>query len=84
MIKFYLQGVLIFMIIIYSSIYIMQDKIKDNGWVDVEKKSDNKWFGLFVVSAIPVVRVLIIVCIFMMAAKTKEEFDKFVEDNKHE
>ena len=82
MIKFYLQSVLIFMIIIYSMLQICKEKIKANGWKSEEQQHNNKWSGLFVLSAVPVLRVLVIVVVLMMAVYTKEQFDAKLEELK--
>ena len=82
MIKFYLQSVLIFMIIIYSMLQICKEKIKANGWKSEDQQQNGKWSGLFVLSAVPILRAFIIVVILMMSVYTKEQFDAKLEELK--
>lgn len=88
MIKMYLASVIIYMTIIYCACYIFGHSINKNGWSSTEKPSENKFTALFCLSAVPIVRIFVVVIIFYMATHTKEEFEKWrsevKNDNSHE
>ena len=76
MLRIYLTSVLIYMIIIYALVYIGQYKIKENGWIDAEKKKGNPWVTLFCLAAVPLFRVVCIIALIMMIGMTKEKFEE--------
>lgn len=68
MLKFYLTTVVIYAIIISSMAKMFRNAVKENGWLDEEKKStESKFTMLFCLSAVPILRILVIICIYMMA-----------------
>lgn len=88
MISTYLSSVIIYMIIIDCACCIFGNSAKKNGWESTEKSNENKWDVLFILSAVPIVRIAVVVIIFYMATHTKEEFDKWYAEikdkNSHE
>lgn len=73
MLKFYFSTVVIYAIIILSAVRMTKDKIIENGWLDGVKANGDKWTTLFCFSAVPVIRIILIVSIFMMASKRKDD-----------
>lgn len=78
----YLTSVIIYMIIIYSMTFIFGDTMKAKGWAASEKPNANKLVILFCLSAVPILRIFVLVSILYMATHTKEEFDKWQEEAK--
>lgn len=75
MLKFYFATVLIWAVIIRCCIQITKEGIRKNGWLD-KVKPGSGYSGLsatFCIAAIPFFRVLIVICIFVMAAVRKGE-----------
>ena len=78
MLKLYLTSILVWWIVIASSIFLTNEKIQENGWYKGAKK---KLFfvrlaGQFSMSAIPVFRVFVVLSIFIMFSVSKDDFDK--------
>lgn len=85
MLKIYFSSVVIWMIINYSAAKIFEAKIRENGWLEGQKPLKmNRLVALFILSAIPVLRLLIPVCCLLMGSITKEEFEKWREDIKND
>lgn len=84
MLRVYLTSVLIYMIIIFSIVYVGQYKIKENGWLDDKKKKGNAFISLFCLSAIPILRMAVVAAMFVMIAMTKEECERFKDDMNNE
>lgn len=86
MLKFYLSSVIIYMIIMHAMLSMFKPAMKEKGWLSNETVKTNRIAGLFILSAIPIVRLVIVVFIFYTATHTKEEFDKWqaevIEQNK--
>lgn len=84
MLKFYLTSVLIFAIIMFCSILLVSKNLKENGWIDETKKGSVflAILYLFAMSAIPIIRVIIIAGLFMMTTCTKEEYTKIHNNRK--
>lgn len=77
MLETYLSSVIIWMIIIFCICCIFGNGIKKNGWLDNEsKKSGNRLFVLFTLSAVPILRLCVAGALVYMATTTREEFDK--------
>lgn len=77
MLKFYLSTVIIFMIILSCEKAIFIDAIRKNGWLDdVEKAKMGKWQSLFVLSAVPVLRLFFVIFTLIMASNKKDDFMK--------
>lgn len=84
MLKIYISSVIIWMIIIYCAAKIFGPQIKNNGWTTTAKPTMGKWTTLFVVSAIPLLRLLVLSVFVYMALYTKEQYEtikKEREDN---
>ena len=85
MLKFYLTSVLIYMIIIYCESKMFKDDICKNGWLNnMEKKKNNKIGTLFCMSAIPIIRVIIVIMFCVMFIYPKEKVNAWIEENKKE
>ena len=83
MLKLYLTSIIIWMIINYSVIKMFANNITENGWYDgVKSTKMNKVTALFVISAVPLLRVFTLFCIFYIASFTKEEFDEWQKKQK--
>lgn len=82
MLETYLSSVIIWMIIIFCDCCIFTNKIIKNGWVDNENKNRKNWlFTLFILSAVPILRVWFACMVIYMANVTKKEFtDKYGEE----
>lgn len=74
MLKFYLATVVIWMIIIYAMTSIFISSIKENGWnKDKPSKKRIRLSGLFLLAAVPVIRLSVCICILVMALYTPEQ-----------
>lgn len=76
MLKIYLSSIVIWMIIIYCAVKICGPKIAENGWLESSKHTMGKWTALFVLSAIPLLRLIVLSVLFYMAIYTKEQYEK--------
>ena len=77
MIQTYLISIIIWGIMILGSIYLFEDKIKENGWLEMPKSKKNPWLTLFFMSAMPLLRVIFFVTILIMCSMTTEQFDEW-------
>ena len=84
MIKLYLISIAIWMIMMYGTAWLFEEKIKENGWMNLPKSKKNPWMVLFVASATPVVRVLFFISELIMVGMTKEKFDEWIKESKNE
>lgn len=84
MIGNYLASVIVYMIIIYCACCLFGYSMKKNGWASTEKPNENKLAVLFCLSAVPIVRIFVVVIIFYMATHTKEEFEKWRSEVKND
>ena len=82
MLKIYLSSVIIYMIIISCLCFLFHDAIKKNGWASTEKPNVNKLTALFVLSAVPLLRIYVVGLFIYMATHTKEQFEKWQEEVK--
>lgn len=80
MIKFYLISIVIWFIMIYGTAWIFEDKIKENGWLDVPKSKKNPYLIGILAAATPIVRVVFFISALMMICMTKEKFDELKKD----
>lgn len=77
MLKIYLISVVIWMIIIYAMAAICEASIKTNGWTkDKESKKRGVISSLFILSAVPVFRIIVVISMFIMAAYTPEQVEE--------
>lgn len=80
MLHIYLITIVVWFIMIFSAIVICAPAIIDNGWLNKNKKHyspQQSILVLFCVSAIPIMRFVMLVMVFVMANMTSEEFDKW-------
>lgn len=84
MLDFYLSSIIIWFIILFSEAVVFNKQIRNNGWLDMEKKRNiiRTLFSYVLFAALPVFRLLIAIILFMMAFTTKERFDKYAEELK--
>jgi hypothetical protein len=80
MLKIYFGSILIWMIIIFSMIYVCKDSIKAKGWIDETKKNKHWLVVLFCISSIPIFRLLVASGLLFMTTTTKEEYQKVNKD----
>lgn len=69
MLKFYLTTIIVWYIILLSTIKITKQAIKNNGCCDLGK---TKLIGPLLICAIPIFRVLVIIGLFILAFNKKE------------
>lgn len=81
MIKLYLFSIVIWAIMIYGTAYIFEDKIRENGWLDLPKSKKNPWLTLLFMSMILVLRVIFLLSVIIMASMTKEQVDEWKKQN---
>ena len=79
MLKAYLISVVIWMMINYSMIIMFGERVKSNGWVDEHSVPIGKFKILFVMSAVPLVRLLILSCFIYMILNTQAQYDDMEE-----
>ena len=84
MIKLYLISIVVWMIMIYGTAYLFEDKIRENGWADTPKSKKNPYFMALLSAAIPVIRVVYFLSVIMMVGMTKEQFDALMKEIKDE
>lgn len=63
----------------FKSVYKQQ--IKDNGWVDEEKKKEKVIFSYFAFF-VPIMNVLLVFIVFLMIGMKKKDFDKMCKESK--
>ena len=63
----------------FKSVYKQQ--MKDNGWIDEEKKKRKSIFSYFMFF-VPIMNILFVIIIFLMIGMKKKDFDKMCEDAK--
>jgi hypothetical protein len=83
MLDFYLGSVIVWFIILFSEGIVFNNRVRNNGWLNMQKERHNIIQILFcyvLVAAIPIFRLLMAVMIFVMAAVSKERFDELVEE----
>lgn len=81
MLKFYLTTVVIWMIIIYCVVAIFQNGIAKKLKTNEEKKSGlfKKLKTLFVLAAIPIVRLFVVIVLIYIATCKQEDFDELMK-----
>lgn len=84
MIKFYLISIVIWAIMIYGTAWIFEDKIKENGWTDAPKSKKNPYLIALLSAAIPIVRVIFFISVFVMVATTKEKIEELQKEFENE
>ena len=72
----YFASVLIYMIAISCMCFMFKDQLKSRGWASNQSKKQNRLVVLFCLSAVPVIRLMVVVVILYMAVvDTKDEYD---------
>lgn len=84
MIEWYIYSFVIYMFVIVCELYLLEDKMKENGWKGESKSNKSPVAVLIAVSAIPIFRFLMAVMFVVMATYTKTQFDEWVETLKNE
>ena len=79
MLESYLTSVIIYMIIIYCTCSILKDGIKAKGWT-TNDNGKTKLSSLFMLAAVPVLRVAVLIVIIYMFTYTKEDFEKWYKE----
>lgn len=81
MIKFYLSTIIVWMIIIWSTVFIFKDKLKEKiGKKDVKKVSLFKGLvTLFAIASIPIIRLITLILILYIAGCKQEELDELLK-----
>ena len=78
MLEFYLMTVIIYVCAIYGLLYLFSERIYENNWTNVARKtSTDPRIILLFLSAVPILRLVIVLCIIYMTTHTKEEFEKY-------
>lgn len=65
----------------FKSVYKQQ--MKENGWIDEEKKKKKSTFAYFMFF-VPIMNILFVIIMFLMICMKKKDFDKMCEDAKKE
>ena len=83
MLKTYLVSVVIYMIIINSTLTIFKDAIVKKYTIDETKraKTSKRLSTLFACAAVPIVRFFVVVVIIYIAICKQEDFDKLMGRN---
>ena len=82
MLKFYLTTVVIWMIIIWATATICGPGIKEKGWIKNDTSTKRGKYSTLIVAAIPLIRLLVWIFLFIMCSYTYEEFEKWVNKQK--
>ena len=76
MLKIYLVSIIIYYIVIYATVKITGKRIMENGWLDDMQEENvetlDAWLPLYV-SAIPVIRLLVVIGFYVMFLNKKEK-----------
>lgn len=76
----YFISIIIWGIMIFGTVYLFEDKIRENGWLDGQKSTKNPWLMLFFMSAIPLLRLVFFLAAIMMVGMTKEQFEELKKE----
>ena len=72
MLKLYGASIMFFFIIIYASIKIFAEQIKENGWLDGAKPIEmGAVTAIILLACVPLVRLAAVYAVYMMAFKKK-------------
>lgn len=83
MLKFYLTTVVIWMIIIYATVKILGPGIKEKGWIKSDTSTKRGRFStLFTLAAVPFIRLLVWILLFVMCTYTHEQFEEWKNKQK--
>lgn len=83
MLKFYLTTVIIWMIIIQSAFLMFKDVLRKRIYKNEVKKINlvKRFRDLFVLSAVPVFRLIILIFIIYISICKQEDFDKIMKNS---
>lgn len=62
---------------------VFKQQVKDNGWIDENKKEKKNIFSYFMFF-VPIMNVLLVILMFLTIGMKKKDFDKMYEDLKKE
>ena len=82
MFEWYFKSIIVYMIIMCCASMICADKAKKNGWleeVDIVGPSYGGFLNLFCISAVPIVRLLTVLIMFVAAIYTKEQVEEWAK-----
>lgn len=80
MLKLYLTTVVIWMIIIYATTKILGPSIKEKGWIKSDTSTKRgKLSTLFVLAAVPLIRLWVWILLFVMCTYTYEQFEEWIK-----
>lgn len=81
MLKFYLTTVIIWMFIIYCVTAIFRNGIIKKVGANKEKESGlfKKFEALFILSAVPIIRLFVVIVIIYIATCKQEDFDELMQ-----
>ena len=83
MLSTYLGSVIVYVIIISCEFMLCKSGIRNNGWLDEQHNSGQSKFGLlFCMSAVPVLRVLLIGVVLVMAVYPKEKVVAYINEHR--
>ena len=83
-IKLYLFSIVIWAIMIYGTAYLFNEKIKENGWLDMPKSKKNPFVIIVLGSVIPIIRALFFLVVIIMIGMTREKFEEITKESKDE
>lgn len=88
MLKFYLLTIIIWLVANLGVLRFYCMQIMDNGWLELSDPTDinaGRLLGsLFLMSAVPILRLLVFGVNIYMGTHTKQEFEEWVEKNTQE
>lgn len=86
MLKIYLSSVVIWFIILFCELLLFKDFIYKNGWADINSDRKHNLFRLIIgwlmCAAVPVIRFVMAIIIFIMAGISKERANQIIEEAK--
>ena len=81
MLGFYFKTIIFWVIVMFCSLIVCAHKIKENGWCDRSQPytPQKALFLLCCICAIPLMRFLFVIIIYMMANMTPDELNKWLD-----
>lgn len=85
MLEIYLSSVIIYMIIIYCVTKLSKPYLIANGWHNTNvKKTNSVLCSLFIIAAVPLIRLFVIGGILYMTTITKEDYERIKKEHEDE
>lgn len=85
LLQWYLASIIIYFVVIIVLIEFCADKIEANGWLDDcapdSDDDENPYTALLLICSVPILRFMQCVTIIVMAAMTKEEYEKLEDED---